>query len=401
MTSTESTKPNRENGSDESNVTPPSGVVSVVIPVTSGSIDIDALLDGYSRPLREGGYEYELIFVLDGVRGAISQSLEKAARDYPLKVVRLQGDGLGEAIALSAGVARARGKMIINAPQYLQSDPQDLIKLIQAMESGADFVATWRHPRVDPWLNRLQSRFFNWLLRIFMGARFHDLNSSLRGMRRQVLEEVNVYGEMYRFLPVLAQRQGFRVVEVKVKHREEQGRQGVYGVGVYVRRVLDILAITFLTRFTQRPLRFFGMLGILIMLVGMVMCAKPLFDRLTGQGGLSDHPIFVLGTILVAFGFQLIGFGLVGEIIIFTQSSSVRDYKIDEILEGGAVDLGALPSGGDVEESDVSSIGDAQAPSLDLPIQVRELVPGEDSRWDAFVHAHKDGAFFTSRAGGA
>lgn len=379
------------------------GFVSVVIPVTSPEIDPAVLLEGYSRPLREGGYEFELIFVLDGVRGMIESQLEDALDEYPLKVVRLQGAGLGEAIALSAGAARARGKLIVNAPQYLQSEPDDLIKLVQAMESGADFVATWRHPRVDPWLNRLQSRIFNWVLRVIMGVRFHDLNSSLRGMRRQVLEEVNVYGEMYRFLPVLAQRQGFRVVEVKVRHREEQGRHGIYGVGVYVRRALDILAITFLTRFTQRPLRFFGLIGFLTMLVGVALCSKPIWDKLGGTEGLSEHPIFVLGMILVAFGFQLVGFGLVGEIIIFTQSGEFRDYKIDEILEGGrelgrprvnaenasAVDVALIDDDGGGREA-----GHSSPEQSELPIKVRELVPGEDSRWDAFVHAHRQGSFF-------
>ena len=363
--------------------------VSVVIPIDNPEVDVRNLLERYSEPLRDGGYEYEMIFVLDGVRGQTANELEAASGTYPIKIVRLQGDGLGEAIALSAGVARARGKIVINAPQYLQSEPQDLIKLIQAMENGADFVATWRHPRVDPWLNRLQSRIFNWLLRAVMGVRFHDLNSSLRGMRRQVLEEVNVYGEMYRFLPVLAQRQGFRVVEVKVRHLEEKGRRGIYGIGVYMRRVLDILAITFLTRFTQRPLRFFGLLGFLTMLVGLALCVKPVWEKLSGTGGISDHPIFVLGMILIAFGFQLIGFGLVGEIIIFTQSSSFRDYKIDEILEGGSVELGGPMSTPPGVEAPVEP-GNGR----EYPIKVRELVPGEDARWDAFVHAHEDGTFF-------
>ncbi|MCA8942615.1 MAG: FemAB family PEP-CTERM system-associated protein [Planctomycetes bacterium] len=360
--------------------------ISVVVPVTTSEIDVRALLEGYSSPLRNGGYEFELIFVLDGVHPTVVQELEAASDEFPIKIVRLQGEGLGEAIALSAGVARARGRLIVNAPQYLQSEPQDLIKLVEAMQTGADFVATWRHPRVDPWLNRLQSRIFNWLLRVVMGIRFHDLNSSLRGMRRQVLEDVNVYGEMYRFLPVLAQRQGFRVVEVKVRHREEKGRRGFYGVGVYVRRLLDILAITFLTRFTQRPLRFFGMLGLMTMVVGAVLCSKPVWDKLTMKGGLSDHPIFVLGMILIAFGFQLVGFGLVGEIIIFTQSGSLRNYKIDEILEGGA-ELGAAPP---VERR----IESPEVRDEDLPITVRELVPGEDARWDSFVHSHPDGTFF-------
>lgn len=306
-------------------------LVSLVIPVSSPDTDVEGLVRGYGEALRRCRQPHELVFVLDGVAGSVHQTLRALAADWPIKVVRLQGGGLGESIALSAGVERAKGDLVINAPPYLQVEPDDLIKVIQALESGADFVATWRHPRIDPWLNQLQSKLFNTALGFLMGVKFHDLNSGVRGMRRNVLDEVNVYGEQYRFLPVLAMRQGFRTVEVKVRHREEKGRTGFYGIGVYIRRMLDILAVTFLTRFTQRPLRFFGMLGLILMLVGLALTVQPLYAKLSGAGG-ADKPILVLGTILIAFGFQLIGFGLVGEIIIFTQARNLRDFKVEEDL---------------------------------------------------------------------
>lgn len=360
--------------------------VSIVVPVDNPSTDVRRLVEGYSHPFRTAGYPFELIFVLDGVYGRIAAELDELARDHPLKVVRLQGDGLGESIALSAGAARAKGAFILNVPPYLQIEPEDLTKVVQALENGADFVATWRHPRVDPWLNRIQSRLFNWVLRVIMGIRFHDLNSSVRGMRRQVLDEVNVYGEMFRFLPVLAQRQGFDVVEVKVRHREEKGTLPFYGVGVYVRRVLDILAISFLTRFTQKPLRFFGILGVLSILLGIAVTVEPLYQKLFEDASIADRPIFVLGVILVAFGVQMIGFGLVGEIIIFTQAGQMRDYKIDEVVESSGTERGI---------ADVVDAGIAAAESRDgVPIRVRELLPGEDARWDAFVRAHPRGTFF-------
>ena len=353
-------------------------MVSLVIPVTSTDADILELLEGYGDTLVRAAQPHEFVFVLDGVGGSVERTLREHANKYPIKIVRLQGGGLGESIALSAGVDRAKGEFIINAPQYLQAEPEDLPKVIQALDSGADFVATWRHPRVDPWLNHLQSRFFNWVLRILMGVTFHDLNSSLRGMRRRVLEEVNVYGELYRFLPVLAMRQGFRTVEVKVRHREEKGRRGFYGIGVYLRRTLDILAITFLTRFTQRPLRFFGMLGIVAILIGLPMAVWPAVEKFI-DGSTAARPILVAGTILIAFGVQLIGFGLVGEIIIFTQARNLTDYKIEEEVA-------------DPEEF-VPEVVPAE-PVEGLPLRVRELLPGEDSRWDAFVRHHPDGSFF-------
>ena len=122
-------------------------------------------------------------------------------------------------------------------------------------------------------------------------------------------------------------------MEVKVRHREEKGREGFYGLGVYVRRMLDILAITFLARFTEKPLRFFGMLGLIAMLVGIAMCIPPLYAKVFQDTTLMNRPIFVFGTVLAAFGVQLIGYGLVGEIVIFTQSRNLREYKLEDTLQ--------------------------------------------------------------------
>ena len=315
--------------------------VSVVIVFTSSDVDAQpgSIVEQIGRALHDAGLSHEFVFVLDGPGGRLERELHELAPsgavDGPeIEIVQLQGGGLGESIALSAGVERARGRYILNLPAYLQMEPDDTSKVIAALEAGADCVATWRVARVDPWLNQLQSRLFNLVLRIIMKTSFHDLNSGTRGFRRQVLDEVSVYGELYRFLPVLAQRQGFRTVEVKVRHREEKGRAGFYGVGVYLRRILDIVAITFLARFTQRPLRFFGYLGFGAFVIGGLMAAWPLYQKLFGSEGLSDQPEFVVGAILAAFGVQLIGFGLIGEIIIFTQAPNLRGYKVEDVVEG-------------------------------------------------------------------
>lgn len=388
-------------------------LVSVVVAVGARDGSPRPVAEAIGAALQSAGYPCEFVFVLDGPVGAVEHEIRDLDCGHPVKVVQLQGGGLGESIALSAGVARAAGTFILNVPPYLQIEPSDAGQVIAALEAGADCVATWRHARIDPWLNRLQSRLFNWLLRLVMGMPFHDLNSGTRGFRRQVLEEVAVYGELYRFLPVLARRQGFKVVEVKVRHREERGRAGFYGVGVYVRRLLDILAISFLTRFTQRPLRFFGYIGFTAMILGTGMAAWPLYLKLVPPyESLTDRPLFVIGSILAAFGVQLIGFGLVGEIIIFTQSPNMRDYKVDEVLEGGAEVLprpaatppAAIATGtATAHEAQVAPSAGSEPPpavmahaepAADLPVRVRELLPGEDSRWDAFVSRHALGTFF-------
>jgi len=385
-------------------------LVSVVVAISGPEANPRPIVEGIGPALAAAGYRCEYVFVLDGPAVRLEQELRQIESPFPLRIVQLQGGGLGESIALSAGVAKAEGDYILNLPPYLQVEPSEVTKVIAALEAGADCVATWRHSRIDPWLNQLQSRFFNWVLRLIMNTPFHDLNSGTRGFRRQVLEEVAVYGELYRFLPVLARRQGFRVVEVEVRHREEKGRAGFYGIGVYLRRLLDILAITFLTRFTQRPLRFFGYLGFTAAVVGVFMAAWPLYLKLVEGESLTDKPIFVVGAILAAFGVQVIGFGLIGEIIIFTQAPNLRDYKVEDVVEGGAEDApqhhleahappAELPGVPLRRATDAERNGDAEVMAhavavAEPPLRVREILPGEDSRWDAFVSRHPLGTFF-------
>lgn len=389
--------------------TPSLPMVSVVIPITSGDVSLGELVAGYSAPLAAAGYPHEVVAVLDGVTGRYDEIARALMKEYPLKTVALHGGGLGESVALHAGVENSRGELIVNVPQYLQAEPGDILKVVRALESGNDVVATWRYPRVDPWLNRLQSRFFNWVMGLLMGAKYHDLNSGIRGLRRRVMDEVSVYGEMYRFLPVFAQRQGFKVVEVKVRHREERGRHGFYGIGVYIRRLLDVTAVSFLTRFTQKPLRFFGMLGLFAIVVGLALCVEPVWSKLVAELSMSERPQFFVGTVLAAFGVQLIGFGLVGEIIIFTQARNIRDYQVDELLEGSASEP-VLEVPGAEDQDDAETRGSAPDPppqhqdptagnghpatGKSRAITVRELLPGEDARWDAYVRRHENATFF-------
>jgi len=408
---------------------PSAPLVSVVIAITESEAHPSTVINGFGGALTEAGYPCEFVVVIDGPITRFDEELQELGQKWTVRVVSLEGGGLGESIALSAGVAKAKGELVVNAPPYLQIEPADVVDVVKALEAGADCVATWRDRRIDPWLNQLQSRLFNRVLRVIMKAPFHDLNSGTRGFRSQVLEEVAVYGELYRFLPVLAARQGFRVVEVRVRHREEKGRSGFYGVGVYLRRLLDIVAITFLTRFTQRPLRFFGYVGFTAGLVGFLLTLFPLYDKIVLDDSLSDRPLFVIGAIMAAFGVQLIGFGLVGEIIIFTQAPNLRDYKVGEEIDGADVISSGEPepeaalqlaAAGDgvatvdsvANEEPAEAVAVAEEPVIepvatavdrdapgsaaeaDTPIRVRALLPGEDSRWDAYVSRHPQGTFF-------
>lgn len=294
------------------------------------------MLGALGGALERLGMTWEAILVYDGIKGDVYElgtRLQEKTQDQ-LRTIALHRP-FGESVCLSSAFEHARGALVVTTPQYVQIDPAEVEKLFQAIDDGADFVTTWRHPRVDSRLNQMQSSAFNWVVRKVVGARFHDLNSTLRVMRREVLEQLTIYGNMYRYLPAVAFRQGFRVDEVKVRHLAEWGNTGFFGAGAYLRRALDLLGLMFLARFTHKPLRFFGALGGALMLVGALLVGTQLLFWMRSEMdfGLYLRTPFLLGVLLGVLGAQIVGFGLVGEIIVYTQARNVREYRIERIYE--------------------------------------------------------------------
>ncbi len=308
--------------------------VTVVVPVQSDEAEVRQVLQALGDELDRAKRSWEIFFVFDGVQGAAWEKAEELRKEFGKRVRTIVfKNAFGESVCLSAAVEKALGRIIVTSPQYVQVDPIELGDMLDEIDKGADFVAPWRHPRVDPVLNRLQSVLFNWVIRLIIGMSFHDLNCYFRAIRREVLEDVVIYGDMYRFLPVIAYRRGYRVVEVKVRHLQEWGRAGFFGIGVYIRRLLDILAVMFLTKFTLKPLRFFGTLGGVITFSGTCLgfylgAVKMLYGR-----GVAGDPLLLIAVLLIVLGVQIVGFGLVGEIIIFSQARNLKEYRIERIWE--------------------------------------------------------------------
>ncbi|MEO0649918.1 MAG: glycosyltransferase [Planctomycetota bacterium] len=307
--------------------------VSVIVPVQSPEAEVREVTRALGSQLERLGRAWEIIFVFDGVEGEAWEMVQEMHAELGPKIKTiLFKTPFGESVCLSAAFERASGEFILTSPQYVQVDPLEVGQMLEQMEQGADFVIPWRHPRVDPVLNRVQSEFFNWVIRQIIRGEFHDLNCYFRLIRRQVLEEISIYGDMYRFLPVMAYRQGFRVVEVPVRHLKEWGKAGFFGVGVYVRRFLDVLGVMFLTKFTLKPLRFFGTLGGMFAAIGAGICLYMAIEKFTGQP-VSGRPLLLAGVMFLVLGVQIIGFGLVGEIIIFSQARNLKEYRIERIYE--------------------------------------------------------------------
>jgi hypothetical protein len=306
--------------------------LSVIIPVGDRHSDPVALLADYQAGLAALGIRYEIIFVLDGAQADFAARLQPligAASD--ITVVTLTRS-FGEATALMAGFDRAVGAFILTLPAYYQIEGADVGRLVDGLQT-ADVIVARRWPRVGGAFEVLRRSAFHGLIASITGTRFRDLGCGARAMRREVLEEISLYGDQHRFLALLADRQGFRVKEVDVRQSPQDRFTGHYRTREYAHRVLDIFTVFFLTRFTKKPLRFFGMVGASTFGIGVVFLLYLIVARLFFDQALADRPALLLSSLLVVLGLQLFALGLLGELIIFTHAKNIKDYQVDEVFQ--------------------------------------------------------------------
>jgi glycosyltransferase involved in cell wall biosynthesis len=304
--------------------------ISVIIPVGARQDDLKTLHNEYRRALSTAHDDLEFIYVLDGPNPdslAQLQQLREAGEQFTILQL---GKWFGEAAAISAGFNISTGAWVLTLPSYYQVEPSALPELLAARGS-ADLVAACRHPRAGSTWNRMLGRTFNALVRFITGTRLTDLGCGARLIRRAVLDEIPIYGDQHRFLPVLAELRGFSVVEVPLAQSPRDVAHRPYGPGVFVRRTLDLVSVFFLARFTKKPLRFFGLIGTGIAFIGALWIAWLVFQRLFMGEGLGERPALILAALLVTLGVQVFTLGLVGEIIIFTHARDIREYAVEEI----------------------------------------------------------------------
>lgn len=308
--------------------------ISVVVPVAEPKRhdNLDEIYWAYAEILSRDGQSFEFVFVIDGELEAVARRLDPlVAVGYPLRIVQLPR-AFGEATALAVGFEQAVGDIIITVPAYFQTETTGVEHVLDLLNHGYDLVVGKRSPRQDAWLNRVQNRGFHFLLRYFTGITFQDMGCGLRGFKRRVLSEVQVYGDLHRFIPILAHQRGFRVTEVSVAQHQRDMKLRLYRPGLYLRRFLDILTIIFLFKFTKKPLRFFGLIGAGLFGTGGAISAALAFQRLMGSTALADRPLLILGVLLMVLGVQVGSIGLLGEMIIFTHARKLKDYAIDKVL---------------------------------------------------------------------
>ena len=305
--------------------------LSVIIPVVERYDDIAELYGLYKKGLEDSRHSHEFIFVLDGDFGVVLAVLKRLiAEGEKIKVIQL-ARGFGEATALTIGIQHSSGNVILTMPAYQQIEAYEIPRLVESLKD-CDMVIARRWPRKDSLLNRIQSRVFHMFLNPVSEFKFHDIGCGVRVFRKQVAQEVHIYGDQHRFLPILAYKYGFRVLEVDAVQSQKDTLQRVYSPGIYVRRILDIFSIFFLVKFTKKPLRFFGILGSSIFAVGFLILLSLLFAKVFQGVALANRPILLLGTLLVVLGAQIFAIGLLGEIIIFTHAKDIKEYTIDKII---------------------------------------------------------------------
>ena len=311
-------------------------LLSAVIPVYSEAESLPALHTELRDVARQQGYDLELVFVDDGSTDGSWQAIERlAAEDSQVRGIRFRRN-FGKAAALSAGFAEARGDFVFTLDADLQDDPREMPRFLDEMSRGEyDVVSGWKKVRHDPWHKVGPSRIFNWLVGWLTGVRLHDHNCGFKCYRAEVLREVRIYGELHRFIPVLAAARGFRVGEIVVEHRARQHGRSKYGVSRIIKGFLDLLTVYFLTGFTHRPQHLLGTIGILSFAVGLAgltfLAGWWVVDKVFPALELEDlrnRPAVIYSVAALLLGAQFMSMGFLAELFTAYYGHSSATYSV-------------------------------------------------------------------------
>jgi glycosyltransferase involved in cell wall biosynthesis len=312
-------------------------VISVVVPVHDEEETLGFLYEELRAALEPLERPWEAIFVDDGSTDGSFAALTRLHAEHPnVRVIRLRRN-FGKAAALSAGFEQARGEVVVTIDADLQDDAAEIPRLLTKLDEGFDLVSGWKAHRRDPWTRRLPSRVFNAAAGRFSGVRLHDMNCGLKAYRAEVVHGLRIYGELHRFVPVLAHHQGYRVAELPVNHRPRRHGRSNYGLERYLRGFLDLLTVSFMGRYRHRPLHLFGGLGLLLGAVGVAVLAYLTVLKAEGHA-IGHRPLLILGVLLVVVGLQFFSLGLISELITSLHEERVGERErerrhVDEVLQ--------------------------------------------------------------------
>ena len=311
-------------------------MISVVVPVYNEERSVALLYEELEAALEPSGESWQVVYVDDGsTDGSFAALTRLHAHHDNVRVVRLRRN-FGKAAALAAGFAEATGEIVVTIDGDLQDDPSEIPRLLAQLEEGFDLVSGWKARRRDPLTRRLPSKLFNWVAGRMSGLHLHDMNCGLKAYRAEVVHGLVLYGELHRFIPVLAHEQGYRVGEVTVNHRPRGHGRSRYGLERYLRGFLDLLTVSFMGRYRHRPLHLFGGLGLFLTTIGLAVLIYLTVDKLSGHA-IGQRPLLTLGVLLVVVGMQFFTLGLISEMITSHHEERAlarveRDARIEEVL---------------------------------------------------------------------
>ena len=301
--------------------------LSLVVPAFNEEESIKELISKIDEVCISNSFTYELIFINDGSTDKTAEMIEEyIAKNNSIKLITFRKN-FGKSAALSVGFKEARGEIIITMDADLQDDPEEIVALVNKINEGFDLVSGWKKKRNDPLNKTLPSKVFNFITSYFSGIKLHDFNCGLKAYRNIVVKTIKVYGELHRFLPVLAFWQGFKVTEIPVEHHARKYGYSKFGARRFFSGFFDLMTVLFIAKYKKKPMHLFGFIGLLCFMVGFSALSYLSVLWLMGEG-IGDRPLLLFGSLAIIVGVQFIGVGLLGEMITNTLQGKKQDYSI-------------------------------------------------------------------------
>ncbi len=302
--------------------------LSLIIPLFNEEESLNPLINEIRKALKPINKPYEVIFVDDGsTDNSLKVIKDLAKTDTRIKYISFRKN-YGKSAALQVGFKAATGDAVITMDADLQDDPFEIPNLLKKLDEGYDLCSGWKKERFDPFIKKYSSRFFNFVTKIMSGIKIHDFNCGLKAYRKEVVQNLNVYGELHRYVPVLAKWQGFSVAEIPVKHHPRRYGKTKFGISRFFKGFVDLITVIFVSRYIKRPMHFFGFFGAVAFFVGIIVNGYLTIEWISGRA-LSNRPMLFLGMLLIIVGVQFFSVGLLGEMLVH-QNKDDREYVVKD-----------------------------------------------------------------------
>ncbi|MCK4524835.1 MAG: glycosyltransferase family 2 protein [Candidatus Andersenbacteria bacterium] len=308
--------------------------ISIVIPAYNEAENLPLLCAEITSIMKNITDDYEIIIVNDGSSDKTQEVIEKLFQDDHDHIKGIQfRSNFGKASALKAGFNEARGKIIFTMDADLQDDPKEIPNFIAKINEGHDLVSGWKQNRKDSFIKNTSSKFFNLVTSLFSRVQLHDFNCGFKAYRREVAKSLDLYGQLHRYIPVIARNQGYKIAEIPIHHRKRKFGRSKYGPIRFLNGFLDLLTVMMLTKYFKRPAHFFGGLGSIALIIGFFIGLYITYLRLFTGSIQSRLPLFIAGILLIMVGFQLLSLGLIGEMFVKNYAKEDESLKIKKIIK--------------------------------------------------------------------